>query len=420
MKNKIAVIGLGYVGIPLLNELSKHFVVSGYDINKLKINNLKKNPYLNELNNKKISNFKNINYFDKIDNLRDSKIFIICVPTPVKKNNTPDFESIIEVSKKLSRIIKHKDIIIFESTFYPYTTKEIIIPIFEKYSSLKCATKITDLNNKNKKYFSLGYSPERINPGDKKHTINKIIKIVSASNNVALNQIYNIYNKIISAGVYKVSSIEVAEGSKVIENIQRDINIALTNELKIIFDKLKINFNDVLNAASTKWNYTKFKPGMVGGHCISVDPYYLAFKAKTLGYNPKILLAGREINNNMFRYYANYVLRLIKKKYNKDKKIKILIMGFSYKPDVSDFRNTQVIKFYNFIKKTYKNVSIFDPLVDKKEVKKTYKINLINKPIKKYYDTVIILVNHKIFKKNNEYFYKKYCKVEGFFYKINL
>ncbi len=419
MNIKIAIIGQGYVGLPLTNQLSKYFKIVGFDTDKKKINNLKKNKKLDELGFKKLDFFKNIIFTSNISNTVDCNFYIICVPTPVNLKNLPDFSNIKKAIKLICKVIKPNDTIVCESTFFPGTSKEVIIPLIEKYSGLKCATNSKSLNFKNTNHFSYGYSPERINPGDKKYKLNNIVKIVSASNTVTLSLITKVYKKIIKAGIFKAESIEIAEGSKVIENIQRDINIALVNELKIIFDKLNIDINKVLKAAGTKWNFLKFKPGLVGGHCISVDPYYLAFKSKKVGYNPRVLLSGRNLNNIMYKYIFNNINNGLKKHRKKTVDLKILILGFSYKENISDFRNTQIIKLYRLFKKKYKYIDIFDPLVDKILVKKKYNLKLINSPKLQYYDSINILVNHDVFFKKNKYFYKKYGNNDCIYYFIN-
>ena len=411
---KIGVIGLGYVGLPIANEFSKKFTTYAYDKSKKRILELKKyfdrNMQLsfNELKKNKI------NLCDNLKSLSAANIFIITVPTPINKKNIPDLSLIISATKELSKILKKGDIVVYESTVYPGLTKEICVPILEKNSKLKYNFD-----------FFCGYSPERINPGDKSKNLKNINKIVSGSNKYALKIIYEIYRKIIKAKVIKTSSIEVAEAAKVIENTQRDLNIGLINELSQIFNKLNIDTEEVLKAAASKWNFNYFTPGLVGGHCIGVDPYYLTYKSKKLGYNPSIILAGRKVNDNMSKYVADKAVLSLKKITTKKN---ILIMGCTFKENCPDIRNSKVFDVIKHLKKKDKKLKlhIFDPNADKNEVYSEYKIKLINKPKKKYYDLIILAVSHQIFKNKNytrplTKFGNKFCKLFDlkFFYKQN-
>ena len=321
--NKIAIIGLGYVGLPLAIEFGKKYETFGYDIDQNRIKYLKKGlDKTKEFKKNYISSSKKLIFVNKIKQLENCNIFIVTVPTPIFKNNTPDLRSIIDATKKIGSILKKNSMVIYESTVYPGLTEEICIPILEKFSNLK--------SNKD---FYYGYSPERINPGDKSHQLTNIKKIVSGSNNFSSKKIKEIYKSIIKAGIHMAPSIKVAEAAKVIENIQRDINVAFANELFKIFEKMKLNTYDVLKAANTKWNFLDFKPGLVGGHCIGVDPYYLLHKCKQIKFTSKIITAGRKVNDEMSYYYANLINKKIKEKFKK-KKIKMLVMGYTFKKNI--------------------------------------------------------------------------------------
>ena len=380
----IGVIGLGYVGLPLAYELSKKYFVQAFDKSFDRITQLKKNiDKTNQITKKKLIKISNkIEYSSDLKRLKNCKIYIIAVPTPVYRNKKPDLRNLRSISKNISKIIKKGDIIVYESTVYPGVTEEICIPLIEKFSNLKI-----------NKEFYVGYSPERINPGDKTRQLTDIIKITSASNNYSLNIINKLYNSIIKVGTKKVSSIKIAESAKVIENAQRDINIAFMNELSIIFDKMNINFNEVLDASKTKWNFLNFEPGLVGGHCIGVDPYYLAYKSKKIGYNPKIILSGRKINNDVITRIVNVIIKRIKLKKIKIKKSKILFLGFSFKENIGDIRNSLTIDIANKLRIKGSKIFLYDPLVDNK-LKNNNLINLKNIPNTKF-DVVILTVPHK-------------------------
>ena len=378
----IGVLGVGYVGLPLVKSLSKNFKIVAYDPNKKRINSLKKKK---DINNEEVikKNLKNIKFTYESKNLKACNIFIITVPTPINKRNKPDISILIDATKTVSSYLKQNDIVIYESTVYPGLIEEIS----KKYLEKK--------NFKLNKNFSLGYSPERINPGDKKRTIEKINKLISASNIEALGIIDKIYSTFMKAKVVKVSSIKVAEAAKVIENTQRDINIALTNEFSIIFNKVGIDTEEVFAAASTKWNFIKeFRPGLVGGHCIGVDPYYLAEKARIEGVNPKLILAGRELNDSMFKILGN---RIIKTHFqNSKKKPNILMLGITFKKNCSDIRNSQLIRLHSFLKKKSSKIYVYDRIanLDKKTIKEyqiklSKNLNFINN-----IDVIIVGVNH--------------------------
>ena len=383
----ISVIVLGYVGLPLAIEFGKYFNTIGFDISKIKINNLKQgNDLNNEISQHQIKNSKYLLFSNNQNDLTKSNIKIIAVPTPVKKNNKPDLKILLNACKLASKFIKKNDLIIFESTVFPGATEDYCIPEIEKFSKLKW-----------KKDFNVGYSPERINPGDQIHTITKIKKLISADCQSSLKKINFLYNKIIKAGVFKCDSIKVAEAAKVIENSQRDINIAFINELQIIFDNLNIDINSVLKAASTKWNFLNFKPGLVGGHCIGVDPYYLSYISEKNNYLPKLILSGRNINNNMGEYFTKQSIKFFKKNFKNKKLKKILILGFTFKENCSDFRNTRVVDICLYLKDKNIDHYIYDPNINLKNAKNLYNLNFIKYPKINYYDMVIIAVAHKIF-----------------------
>ncbi len=397
MKSKlnISILGLGYVGLPLSLELSKFFNTIGFDISKKRILELNKNiDSTKEIKFNKIKK-KNIKFTDNHKLLKYSNFYIVTVPTPVNKKNIPDLKNIISASNLIGQYLKINDIVVYESTVYPGLTEEICVPILEKKSKLKF----------NKDFFC-GYSPERINPGDSKHKLNNTTKIIAASNNKTLGIMKQVYNKITKKGVYSAPNIKTAEAAKIIENTQRDINIALINEISIVFNKLNINTKEVLKAANTKWNFLDFKPGLVGGHCIGVDPFYLSYKAKQVGLKTNLITSGRKINDQMPNFISKKLFSLMNIKKIEIKKSKILILGVTFKENVQDIRNSKVINIYNFLIKKKINVDIYDPLASKLEMENLYNIKLkskINKNDK--YDAIIIAVKHNIFKEklNKEY-----------------
>lgn len=399
---RIAIIGQGYVGLPLSLEFAKHFPVLGFDINENRINQLNKGHDVtleadsNELNSS-LRRYKETNGklgykgTNKLDEISNSNLFIVTVPTPIDQYNAPDLISLISASKMLGGIIKDGDIVIYESTVFPGCTEEECVPILEKYSGLTF----------NKGFF-VGYSPERINPGDKINTLTSVKKVTSGSTEDIAEEIDILYNKIINAGTHKAPSIKVAEASKAIENAQRDVNISFVNELALIFDKIGIDTNDVLEAAGTKYNFLKYKPGLVGGHCISVDPYYLAHKAEQLGYHPDVILSGRRVNDSIARFIASKVIKLLIMKDINIKNSNALILGVTFKENCPDFRNTKVIDIYNELTDYGIEVDIFDPWVDRSEVENKYGIAILNKLSEdKKYDSIIIAVSHHQFLKLN-------------------
>ena len=392
MNYKIAIIGLGYVGLPLAVEFSKKYKVVGYDINKDRIENLKlghdETLEVSDENLKavmRIDDAKGLELSCDTKNIEDCNIYIITVPTPVDKNNRPILAPLIKSSETIGKVLKKGDIVIYESTVYPGVTEDECVPILEKESELKF----------NKDFFC-GYSPERINPGDKIHTVSKILKVTSGSTEEIGRKINNLYASVITAGTYLASSIKVAEAAKVIENAQRDINIAFVNELAKIFNKLDIDTHEVLKAASTKWNFLPFKPGLVGGHCIGVDPFYLAQKAQEVGYHPEIILAGRRLNDSMGEYVATEVLKLMVTNEITIKESVVLMLGITFKENCPDIRNTKAIDFYRALNSFKMKVDVYDPWANKSEVKQEYGINTIN-TLEKNYDAIVHVVAHKEF-----------------------
>tara|TARA_Y100000591_G_scaffold125211_1_gene107025 strand:+ start:2983 stop:4278 length:1296 start_codon:yes stop_codon:yes gene_type:complete len=380
----IAIIGLGYVGLPLAVEFSKKYNVVGYDPSELRISEINdKYDRTNELSESDLSDLKNLKITTNDNEILNSNIYIVTVPTPVDKNNKPDLNPIISASEMVGRFLNINNIVIYESTVFPGCTEQICVPILEKESKLKYNSD-----------FFCGYSPERINPGDKNYTLTKIIKVVSGSNSQTLNIVNQLYESIISAGTFKASSISVAEAAKIIENTQRDVNIALINELALIFDRVNINTADVLEAAATKWNFLPFKPGLVGGHCIGVDPYYLTHKAMEVGYHPEIILAGRRINDNMGVFIAEKTISELSKCNISPLGAKITILGLSFKEDCPDLRNTKVVSIIKRLENYNCNLTISDSSVIPKEAKSQYDIELqkINKI--KNQDAVVIAVAH--------------------------
>ena len=412
MKNKkknLAIIGLGYVGLPLAIEFAKKYKVTGFDLNKTRIKELKKNyDSTLEIKDNIISSLKkNLDFTSNIKDIKNCNIYIICVPTPIDEFNQPDLKPLISSSKIVVSIIKKKDIIIYESTVYPGVTEDICVKELEKSSGLKF----------NKDFFC-GYSPERINPGDKVHTITKIKKITSGSTPEIANEVNKLYKSIITAGTYQATSIRVAEAAKVIENTQRDLNIALINELSILFSKMNIDTKAVLDAAGSKWNFLPFVPGLVGGHCIGVDPYYLTHKAKIIGYKPKIILAGRKINDKMGAHVAFEFVKRIKKKNIKIKGSKILVMGLTFKENCKDIRNSGIENVITELKKFDCRLDLYDPWVNSKDVKKIYSVYANSKLVKNTYDGIIIAVAHKKFKSMGLKFILSLCKKKHVIYDL--
>jgi len=391
MEKKIAIIGLGYVGLPLAHAFSEKYEVVGFDINKSRIDELNdaydRTLELNETQMKEALK-RGMHFTTDLDAISECNIYIVTVPTPIDNSNRPDLTPLIKSSESIGKVLKKGDIVIYESTVYPGVTEEVCVPVLEKTSRLTF----------NKDFFA-GYSPERINPGDKEHTVTKILKVTSGSTPEIAKKVDELYASIINAGTYLASSIKVAEASKVIENTQRDVNIALINELALIFDAMGIDTNDVIDAAATKWNFIKLTPGLVGGHCIGVDPYYLTFKAEELGYKPNLILGARQINNGMGKYIAE---QTIKSMIANDKRVKdanVLILGVTFKEDCPDMRNTKVVDVIEELKTYGCNVDVYDPWVDPEEEKHHYNHGIIEDPLKsnKKYDAIVVAVAHKQF-----------------------
>ncbi|MBC5993349.1 nucleotide sugar dehydrogenase [Pontibacter cellulosilyticus] len=395
---KIAIIGLGYVGLPLAIEFGKKYDVVGFDINEERVSELNKRKDRTQEANleamtaamalkKSKENSIGLHFSSKKEDLKNYNTFIVTVPTPIDQFKAPDLRPLIKASEMLGSVLKIGDIVIYESTVYPGCTEEDCIPVLEKLSGLKF----------NKDFFA-GYSPERINPGDKINTLTKIKKVTSGSTPEIASRVDDLYRSIITAGTHKAPSIKVAEAAKAIENAQRDINISFVNELALIFDRIGIDTNDVIEAAGTKWNFLKYRPGLVGGHCIGVDPYYLAHKAEALGYHPQVILSGRRVNDNMGPFVANKVIKLMIEKDHKIKGSKALIMGITFKENCPDVRNTRVVDIYHELKQFGLKVDIFDPWADTAEVKYEYGVEVLNRLDETIvYDAIIVAVAHNEF-----------------------
>jgi UDP-N-acetyl-D-galactosamine dehydrogenase len=394
-KKRIAIIGLGYVGLPLAIEFGKKYKVLGFDVNQNRIDEL--NSGKDRTNEADVEGLKltmnfaiesmefGLSFSSKIEDLNSSNVYIVTVPTPIDKFKAPDLTPLLKASEMLGKVLKKEDIVIYESTVYPGCTEEDCVPVLEKYSGLKF----------NKDFFC-GYSPERINPGDKVNTLTKIKKVTSGSTPEIADVVDQLYKSIITAGTHKAPSLKVAEASKAIENAQRDVNISFVNELALIFDRMGIDTNDVLDAAGTKWNFLKYKPGLVGGHCIGVDPYYLAHKAESLGYHPQVILSGRRVNDNMGMFVANKLVKLLIAQDHVISKSNVLVLGITFKEDCPDIRNSKVIDIVKELQQFNINVDVFDPHAEKHEVSEEYGIILIDE-IHKVYDGIVLAVSHREF-----------------------
>ncbi len=385
-EKKLAVIGLGYVGLPIALEFAKKIKVIGFDINAKRVEMMRNKIDPSQELESSAFDGCDIEFTNDLDVLRQANFFIVAVPTPVDEHNVPDLVPVQRASETIGKVVKKDDYVVFESTVYPGCTEEDCLPIVEKLSGLK---NIID--------FKLGYSPERINPGDKEHTLSSIVKVVSGCDAESLDVIAKVYELVVAAGVHRASCIKVAEAAKIIENTQRDLNIALMNELSIIFDKMDINTYEVLEAAGTKWNFLKFQPGLVGGHCIGVDPYYLTYKSKELGYNSQVILAGRVINDGMAGYVAKKILRHIITHNGNIKDAKVLVMGATFKENVSDIRNSKVADVVKELKTFSLNVDVADPHAESDELKHEYGFSLTPE-LSNDYDAVIIAVPHNAYK----------------------
>lgn len=400
-KAKLAVIGLGYVGLPIALEFARKISVIGFDINPKRIDMMKQGiDPSNELNKEDFDGC-DIVFTDSLEVLKEARFFIVAVPTPVDEHNVPDLTPVKKASETVGKVVKKGDYVVFESTVYPGCTEEDCLPVIESLSGLRS---VAD--------FKIGYSPERINPGDKNHTLSSIVKVVSGCDAESLEEIAKTYELVVKAGVHRASSIKVAEAAKIIENTQRDLNIALMNELSIIFNMMNINTYEVLEAAGTKWNFLKFQPGLVGGHCIGVDPYYLTYKASELGYDAEVILAGRNINDNMSKYVAKTVIQHIIKHTSDVKSAKVLVKGATFKENVSDIRNSKVADVVKALQSYYVNVDVEDPHADSAELKHEYGFELAGKTATDY-DAVIITVPHNAYRELDDAYYAGITKPHG-------
>lgn len=395
-KNTLAVIGLGYVGLPIALEFAKKFKVIGFDINQERVALMQKGiDPSKELESYAFDNTE-INFTAEASLLKEATFYIVAVPTPINNHNLPDLKPLLAATQTIGKVLKKGDYVVYESTVYPGCTEEDCVPLLESLSGLKLNTD-----------FKVGFSPERINPGDKIHTLTSVIKIISGSDNNAINEIAKVYEEIVIPGVHRASSIKVAEAAKIIENTQRDINIAFMNELSIIFNRMGINTYEVLEAAGTKWNFLKFFPGLVGGHCIGVDPYYLSYKAKSIGYHPQMIDSGRFINDSMGGYIAKQVVKKVIAADKTVKRAKILIMGVTFKEDVADIRNSKVVDIYNELRSFgIHQIDVIDPHAASKDVFHEYGFNLSN-TINNSYDAVIVAVSHKEYANLDSSYFEK-------------
>lgn len=399
-KAKLAVVGLGYVGLPIALEFAKYFQVIGFDINRKRVEMMQNGIDPSQELDRAAFEGKDIEFTDDLEVLRQAQFYVVAVPTPVDDHKIPDLTPLIKASETLGKVLKKGDYVVYESTVYPGCTEEDCVPILERVSGLKYRDD-----------FKVGYSPERINPGDKEHTIAKITKIVSGCGVESAEQVAQVYAKIITAGVYRAASIKVAEAAKVIENTQRDLNISLMNELAIIFDKLDIRTQDVLDAAATKWNFLRFSPGLVGGHCIGVDPYYLTHKSIELGHYPQVILSGRRINDGMPAYVAKKAVQLMIKQGTDLKDAKVLVMGITFKENVSDIRNSKVADLVNELKAYSLQVDVCDPHADSDQVKHEYGFGL--DAVSTGYSAVVVAVAHNEYKAYNKEFYANLIAKNG-------
>ena len=399
----LAVIGLGYVGLPIALEFARKIKVIGFDINKTRVEMMRNSmDPSGELESSAFDGCE-ITFTDDLEVLREAQFFIVAVPTPIDQHAMPDLKPLLGASTTVGKVLKPGDYVVFESTVYPGCTEEDCIPVLEQLSGLKFGSD-----------FKVGYSPERINPGDKEHTLAKIVKVVSGCDEESLENIAKTYELVIEAGIHRASSIKVAEAAKIIENTQRDVNIALMNELSLIFDRMKINTYEVLEAAGTKWNFLKFSPGLVGGHCIGVDPYYLTYKAKELGYDARVILSGRTTNDNMGAYIAKKTVQLMVKQGKDISKSKVLVMGATFKENVEDIRNSKVADVINELKGFSVNVDVIDPFADSQELEHEYGFGLVEKPANDY-DAVIVAVNHQPFTNLNQAYFESITNEKAVF-----
>ncbi len=404
-EKKIGVIGLGYVGLPIALELARKVSVIGFDISAERIEMMKNNEDPSEELEAADFQGADIEFTADIEKLREANFYIVAVPTPIDQHNLPDLKPLISASKTVGKVLKKGDYVVFESTVYPGCSEEDCLPVLEKVSGLKLGD------------FKIGYSPERINPGDTKHTLTNVVKVVAGNDEEALDTIAQVYELVVEAGVHRASSIKVAEAAKVIENTQRDVNIALINELSIIFNKMNINTFDVLKAAQTKWNFLPFSPGLVGGHCIGVDPYYLTFKAKEYGYHAQIINSGRSVNDGMGAYIAGRVVKKLVSNKKSSDGARVLVMGATFKENVSDIRNSKVVDVVNELKAFGLHVDVTDPYASSQELKKHYGFGLVDE-IGSDYDAIILAVKHDDYLDLDEKYFKGISKPNAFVFDV--
>ncbi|EMR01189.1 nucleotide sugar dehydrogenase [Cesiribacter andamanensis] len=405
-KAKICVIGLGYVGLPIALEFAKQFAVIGFDINEKRVALMRQGiDPSKELSPEEFEG-TDIHFTASLEEIRDAQFYVMAVPTPIDEHKIPDLKPLLSACTTVGKVLKKGDYVVFESTVYPGCTEEDCVPVLEKLSGLKF-----------NQDFKVGYSPERINPGDKEHTLTKIVKVVSGSDAESAEQIAKVYSAIITAGVHQASSIKVAEAAKIIENTQRDVNIALMNELSIIFNKMSINTFEVLEAAGTKWNFLPFKPGLVGGHCIGVDPYYLTHKSSELGYHSKVILSGRTINDGMGALIAKSVVQHIIGMDKSLKQSRVLVLGATFKENVSDIRNSKVADVVQELKSFMVNIDVADPHADSEELEHEYGFGLVEAPTGTY-DAIILAVNHREYERQDSAFFKKLLNKGGLLYDV--
>ena len=405
---KIAIVGLGYVGLPLAIEFGKNLTTIGFDINQSRVDELKAGTDSTlEVTSEEMLEATKINYTSTLKDIENCNIYIITVPTPIDEYNRPDLTPLEKSSAGVGTVLKKNDIVIYESTVYPGATEEVCIPILERESGLKF----------NEDFYA-GYSPERINPGDKEHRLSTIKKVTSGSTPEIADFVDGLYQTIITAGTHKASSIKVAEAAKVIENTQRDLNIALVNELSLIFNKLDIDTLEVLEAAGSKWNFLPFRPGLVGGHCIGIDPYYLTHKAQAVGYHPEIILAGRRLNDGMASHVASELVKNMMHKEIEVKHANVLVMGLTFKENCPDLRNTKVIDVIHELQEYQLNVDVFDPWIDKEEAKHEYDITPLESPVENHYDAILLAVAHDEFKAMGKTGISKLMKKDSLVYDL--
>ena len=404
---RVGVVGLGYVGLPVADFMSRHFPVTGWDINPKRISELQRGvDRTGEIATESLTN-ANIEFAPDHKAMAHCNFYIVTVPTPIDEAKRPDLTALKKASATVSSILQPGNVVVYESTVYPGATEEVCVPTLEAKSGLKCNID-----------FSVGYSPERINPGDSKHSFPSIVKITSGSNPQAAELVDKVYSKAVAAGTFRASSIRVAEAAKVIENVQRDVNIALVNELAMLFKHLGLSTREVLEAAGTKWNFHSYVPGLVGGHCIGVDPYYLTHKAQSVGFHPDMILAGRRTNDNMPLFVAQDILKVMLQRKQKISEARLLVLGFSFKENCSDIRNTKILDLVKWLKEFTLDVSVYDPVVDPGEAEREYGIHILSEPPNESFDAVVLAVNHDAIKSQLPQMLGSLLRAEGFVYDI--